>query len=112
LKSYAAKHSLDVSTFLEAFKKFPPFKSEYGSFSEKAIKKLLPLIRMGKYWSWDAVDEQSKKRIDKIITGEYDESIKNRVRDKALHLTEIKDFNGLQLWLAQYIVYNRHSESV
>lgn len=111
LVSFARKSGLDEASFTENFKKFPPFKSEYGSFSEKAIKKLLPLMRLGKYWDWDAIDTQTKSRIDKIITGEYDEEIKNRVREKAIHLITETDFRGLQLWLAQYVVYDRHSEA-
>lgn len=110
LKSFAERHGLDVSSFVDNFKKFPPFKSEYGSFSEKAIKKLLPLMRVGKYWDWGKIDGTTKKRIDKIITGEYDENIKEIVREQAIHLTEEKHFQGLQLWLASYIVYGRHSE--
>lgn len=111
LKSFARKHNLDEISFFEAFKKFPPFKSEYGSFSEKAIKKLLPLIRVGKYWSYDNIDEHSKARIDKIITGEYDENIKDKVREKAINLKTESHFQGLQLWLAQYVIYGRHSEA-
>lgn len=111
LKSFANKHSLDEVSFVENFRKFPPFKSEYGSFSEKAIKKLLPLLRLGKYWDWENIDIKTKDRIGKIITGEYDEEIKNRVREKAIHLTKEIDFGGLQLWLAQYVVYDRHSEA-
>ena len=111
LHSFANKYNLDESTFVENFRKFPPFKSEYGSFSEKAIKKLLPLLRLGKYWKWEDIDTQTKDRIDKIITGEYDEEIKNRVREKAIRLTKESNFGGLQLWLAQYVVYDRHSEA-
>ncbi len=111
LKSFARKHHLDESSFFEAFRKFPPFKSEYGSFSEKAIKKLLPLMRLGKYWNYADIDKSSKERIQKIISGEYDENIKDRVREKSVHLTSENDFQGLQLWLAQYIVYGRHSEA-
>ena len=110
LKSFAGKNNLDENSFFEVFKKFPPFKSEYGAFSEKAIKKLLPLMRMGKFWNYNNISEQSKSRIQKIITGEYDENIKDKVREKAIHLTTETDFQGLQLWLAQYIVYGRHSE--
>ncbi|MFT4018303.1 MAG: HNH endonuclease domain-containing protein [Agriterribacter sp.] len=111
LRSFAEKHQLNKDSFVDAFKKFPPFSNEYGSFSEKAIKKLLPLLRLGKYWSWGEIDENSKKRIEKILTGEYDENIMERVRDKTLHLTKEENFQGLQLWLAQYIVYGRHSEA-
>lgn len=111
LKSFARKNHLDENSFFEAFKKFPPFKNEYGSFSEKAIKKLLPLMRLGKYWNYADIDKYSRERIQKIITGEYDENIKDKVREKAVHLTTENDFQGLQLWLAQYIVYGRHSEA-
>jgi CRISPR-associated endonuclease Csn1 len=113
LKKFANKYNLDETSFVENFRKFPPFKSEYGSYSEKAIKKLLPLMRLGKYWNWETIDKKTKERIDKILTGEYDEEIKNRVREKAeKHKLESKtDFQGLPLWLAQYIVYDRHSEA-
>ncbi|MBX2965580.1 MAG: type II CRISPR RNA-guided endonuclease Cas9 [Cyclobacteriaceae bacterium] len=111
LKSFAEKHQLDEDSFVEVFKKFPPFKSEYGSYSEKSIKKLLPLMRLGKHWNWETVDNKVKDRIDKIITGEFDENIKDRVREKAINLTEQNHFQALPLWLAQYIVYGRHSEA-
>ncbi|MBQ7551023.1 MAG: type II CRISPR RNA-guided endonuclease Cas9, partial [Bacteroidales bacterium] len=110
LKKFAEKYDLPES-FAEVFSKIKPFKKDYGSYSEKAIKNLLPLMRMGKYWSSDAIDANTKERIDKIITGEFDENIQNRVREKAINLTDINQFHGLPLWLACYIVYDRHSEA-
>lgn len=110
LKKYAEKNNLPES-FAEVFAKVKPFKKDYGSYSEKAIKKLLPLMRMGKYWSADAIDDRTKERIDKILTGEYDENIKNRVREKSINLTDITHFRALPVWLACYIVYDRHSEA-
>lgn len=110
LKKFAKKNGVTES-FAEVFVKIKPFKKEYGAYSEKAIKKLLPLMRMGKYWSADTIDTKTKDRIDKIITGEYDETIKNRVRDKAINLTDETHFKGLPIWLACYIVYDRHSEA-
>jgi len=110
LKTFADKHQLGVD-FVEKFKKFPPFEKEYGSYSAKAIKKLLPLMRRGKYWNEAGIAQQTKDRINKIITGEFDENIRLRVREKAIHLTSIKDFQNLPVWLASYIVYDRHSES-
>ena len=110
LKKYAEKNNLP-QTFAEVFAKVKPFKKDFGSYSEKAIKKLLPLMRMGKYWNAEAIDDQTRERIDKILTGEYDESIKNRVREKAINLTDINHFRGLPVWLACYIVYDRHSEA-
>lgn len=110
LQKFADTYSLGDS-FTTTFQKFPPFKKEYGAYSAKAIKKLLPIMRMGKYWSQTNIDKNTLERIDKIITGEYDENIKNRVREKAFNLTNISDFRALPLWLACYIVYNRHSEA-
>lgn len=68
-------------------------------------------MRMGKYWSENSIDKGTRERIDKIITGEYDEKIENRVREKAIHLADVSDFKGLPLWLVCYIVYGRHSEA-
>ena len=110
LKSFADKYNLDID-FVEIFKKFPPFKKEYGSYSEKAIKKLLPLMRMGKYWNECEIHEKTKQRIEKIINGEFDDKIHHRVREKAITLTEINHFRSIPLWLACYIVYDRHSEA-
>ena len=111
LRTFAKKYDLDIASFVDNFKKIPPFKNEYGSFSEKAIKKLLPLMRLGKYWKWNDIDNNTQNRISKIITGEYDEEIKDIVREKSIALTNENDFQGLQLWLAQYLVYGRHSEA-
>lgn len=111
LNTFAEKHELDPVAFKEAFIKFPPFASEYGSFSEKAIKKLLPLMRMGKFWNWADIDQSTQGRISKIITGEYDENVEHSVREKIFHLTQENHFQGLQLWLAQYIVYGQAKET-
>ena len=110
LRKFAETYTLNES-FVETFQKFPPFKKEYGAYSAKAIKKLLPLMRMGKYWSETAIDKGTINRIEKIVTGEYDEKIKNRVREKAINLTDVSHFRGLPLWLVCYVVYNRHSEA-
>ena len=110
LKSFAQKQGFD-KRFVEEFLKTPPFPKDYGAYSYKAIKKLLPLMRMGKYWNENEIDEQTRDRIDKIISGEYDETIRTRVREKAIHLDKVSSFKGLPLWLACYVVYGRHSEA-
>lgn len=109
LKSFAIKNNLSED-FSEVFKKIKPFDADYGAYSEKAVKKLLPLMRMGKYWNEAAIHPQTKNRIEKIINGEVDDKIRDRVRDKAIHLNTINDFKALPLWLTSYIVYDRHSE--
>lgn len=113
LNRFAEKNSLN-ELFISIFKKFPPFKKEYGSFSSKAIKKMLPLMRMGKYWSLDEIDKNTIERIEKIMNGEDDANIQIHIRDKIKKLKEIKSINvfkGIQEHLACYIVYNRFSET-
>ncbi len=110
LKKFAAKNNLPISEFVDAFVKFPPFERDYGSYSEKALKKLLPLMRMGKYWNYEAIDLNTRQRIEKLLTGEIDETIHDKVREKTSHLTDEKQFKGLPEWLAAYVVYGRHSE--
>ena len=110
LKRYARRHALDEA-FVDAMAKFPPFDSDYGAQSAKAIKRLLPLMRMGRYWNAEDIDTATKGRIQKIIDGEMDESIRTRVREKAMHLDSMEKFRALPLWLACYVVYNRHSEA-
>ena len=110
LGSFAKKHGLD-GNFVDVFLKTPPFKKDYGAYSAKAIKKLLPLMRMGRYWNEAGIDKQTRIRIDKIISGEYDEKIKMRVRDMAMHLNNVSSFKGLPAWLACYVVYDRYSEA-
>lgn len=110
LEKFARKNELD-QTFVNIFQKCPPFAKEYGAYSAKAIKRLLPLIRTGHYWQEQSIDKDTRERIDKIINGEYDENIRDRVRNKAIGLTDLCNFKGLPLWLASYIVYDRHSET-
>ena len=110
LKKFAEKYRLD-DYFVNVFSKIKPFDKEYGSYSEKAIKKLLPLMRMGKFWNRNNIDANTLDRIDKIVNGVYDQKISNRVRDNAVNLKELDQFRGLPVWLACYIVYNRHSEA-
>ena len=112
LGKFADQYNIEnKEVFIDTFTKFPPFKKEYGAYSAKAIKKLLPLMRQGKFWNEDAIDIRTKDRISKILSGEYDPKIRDRVREKAIALNDISDFQGLPLWLACYIVYNRHSEN-
>ncbi len=92
-----------------------PFQKEYGALSKKAIETLLSLMRCGDAWSSDAIAPKVKKRINKIIDGEWDEEIADIVRDKLNNNSlkeyqKIEDFSGVPEWLASYIIYDRHSE--
>lgn len=110
LKRFARHHSLG-DDFVDVIAKFPPFDADYGAYSAKAIKKLLPLMRMGHHWNVDDIDTATKMRIQKILDGEVDEIIRTRVREKAMHFESMEQFHGLPLWLACYVVYDRHSEA-
>ena len=111
LQSFARKNDIDENSFVDEFYHIEPFDNAYGSYSEKAIRKLLPLMRIGKYWKKENLSAKTQKRINNIIDGIADDSISKRVREKAIHLTDISSFQYLPLWLACYIVYDRHSES-
>jgi CRISPR-associated endonuclease Csn1 len=63
-------------------------------------------MRSGEYWSEEAIDAQTKSRIDHILTGEVDDSVSERVREKLDTMHEVKNFQGLPLWLAEYVVYD------
>ncbi len=109
LKRFAERYSLPDS-IIDTLKSVE-FKREYGAYSAKATKKLLPLMRYGRLWSENNITDQTKERITKIINGEYDEKIPKIVYEKLAIFTSINDFKGLPLWMACYIVYGRHSES-
>ncbi len=109
LQTYSTKHNISAD-FVKAFAKIKPYTNDYATLSMRAINKLLPLMRMGKYWNADDIDPMTMTRIQKIVTGEYDEKIRDRVRVKAIHLNHLQQFRGLPLWLASYIVYDRHAE--
>lgn len=130
LTSFAVKHQLDEKSFVDAFKKFPPFKNEYGSFSEKAIKKLLPLMRSGKYWNESDILKHNHiyfRNIETLLKtleeksasiSEKDKEVWNKSINQKLYgelknliAGDIASFQGLRLHIAQYIVYGRHSEA-
>ena len=111
LKKFAVKNGANPDTFCAAFERTPPFRKEYGSYSSKAIRKLLALMRTGTQWNAAEIDDATRQRIDHILTGEADDTIPVRVREKAAGLHRLEDFQGLPLWLACYVVYGRHSES-
>ncbi len=111
LEKYAIKHELN-KLFVDNFVKFPRFQRDYGSYSAKAIKKLLPLMRRGEYWNFDSIDNSTNySRIDKMLTEGQDNEIIKRANANGILLTDKNDFKGLPVWLACYVVYNRHSEA-
>lgn len=109
---FAEKYSLDSESFVNALTTFKPFDNSYASYSEKAIKKMLPLMRTGRYWNAKDIDSHILQRIEHLITGEADDSIRNSVREKCQGLDQIEKYQFLPVWKACYVVYNRHSEAI
>lgn len=107
---WAEKNGLDKEAAVKAFLKIKPV-SDYAAYSLKAIKRLLPLMRMGSHWSWDAIDERTRERMTHILTAEDDREITDDVREafaKGVFTVE-QDFQGLQPWQACLAVYGKLS---
>ena len=98
-------------SFVEVFKKFPAFKKEYGAYSAKALKKMLPLMRVGKYWAQEDIEASTMERITKIMLGDQLGIAQESAVKRLSELTVIDQFQRLPLWLVCYIVYGRHSEA-
>lgn len=92
--------------------KMPPFKKEYAAYSTKALKKLIALMRCGKYWDENEIDTQTKERILNIINGNLKVSFPIEIQNKLYSgsFNSISDFQGLPVYLACYVVYGKHSE--
>lgn len=105
----ALKKFKDDEAFMESFLKVKPFKKDYGTYSEKAVKKLLAVMRMGSLWHEEDICAETRTRITNIITGNIDSKLKEKIGGTRA-FTTITDFQGLPVWLACYVVYGRHSE--
>lgn len=111
LSHFAEAHQLPQDGFVNAFKDYAPDSNSYGAYSEKAIKRLLPLMRQGHCWSEEAIDPRTRQRIDHLIDGEADDSITTTTREKLTGCHCLSDFQGLPTWQAGYAVYGHHSEA-
>lgn len=92
--------------------KMPPFKKEYAAYSSKALKKLVPLMRSGKYWNESDIHPEVKDRIERILNGSLLNTFPEEIRNKLYSgsYKSISDFQGLPVYLACYVVYGKHSE--
>ncbi len=121
LKTFAIKFEFD-DCFVDIFKKFPPFKKDYGSYSAKAIKKLLQLMRRGKYWNEDDISNGTRERLTSIYnrlkTINYNSEQIDKISDDDIpkqvlrsFLKLVDEYSGLNTYHACYAVYGRHSEA-
>ncbi|WP_164463873.1 type II CRISPR RNA-guided endonuclease Cas9 [Chryseobacterium sp. G0186] len=83
------------------FSSFGGYTNDYGTYSEKAIKKILPFLRLGRYWNSNDIEN---------ILSKINQEIKQKVLDKEEINGELKDFHGLWVSSACYLVYGQYSE--
>lgn len=130
LGKFAIKHNIDKESFVNSFIKYPPFNSDYASYSKKALDKIVPLMRLGKFWNESDISplvfdryKAIKERIDYLNINEKlsEKDLKtklNEVSDDDIPKQIIKSFlnsnenplSGLNTYQACYLIYNRHSE--
>jgi len=130
LGTFAIKNDINKDAFVDSFIKFKPFDNDYAAYSEKAIKKLLPLMRRGKYWSKGEVSEKVQERITEYMQrvnsisvdkkdNSFDNYLKDSIADSDIPIQVIKSFipfkgknplTALNTYQACYAVYERHSE--
>lgn len=114
LRTFARKNGLtdeEAERFAAAFRKMEPFAHDYGACSAKALKKLLPLMRRGSYWSEEALVPEVRERIGQLLAGTDGADLPAKAREALKALHAVSDYQGLPLWLASYVVYNRHAEA-
>lgn len=114
LHTFAHKNGLtddEAERFAKFFGKMEPFAHDYGACSAKALKKLLPLMRRGSYWSEEALAPGVRERIGQLLAGTNNAALPAKAREALKALHAVSDYQGLPLWLASYVVYNRHAEA-
>jgi len=134
IANFAVRNNLDQESFKKNFLKIPPYKSDFGAYSEKAIKKLLTLMRRGKYWKESEIQEEVKERVMNIMVRvnalnlplnptkkQLNELLeKGQVADDDIPTQLIKSFisfrndnplSALNTYQACYAIYDRHSEA-
>lgn len=117
IKKWAETNGLPAEETARAFCALKPNK-DYASYSLKAIKRLLPLMRMGRHWSFEAIDAKTRAKIEHFINGEEAEDMTTEIMHKwgnvdtehgyGFRQTE-EFFQGLQPWQACEVVYGKLS---
>lgn len=95
-----------------ALSRLPAYPSQYAAYSAKAMNKLLPLMRCGRYWSIEAIPESVAERIQSLLVDPETEDLPPKVLGQLMQLKQVADFQGLPEWMATYVAYGRHSERV
>jgi CRISPR-associated endonuclease Csn1 len=108
---------------IELFCKLPELKKEYGSFSSMAIKKMLPVMRCGKFWKKEDISQVVKDRAAQILErlNDINHAVRrlSEIADDDVQKQVLKSFigkedltKGLGTYQAGYLIYDRHSEKI
>lgn len=121
LKKFATKYAeifagtqISPEKFAEEFVKIEPFEEGYSAYSEKALKKMLPLMRPK--FVWESVPASAQTRIDAFLNyrsenadedarEEHEDLRDYLVKQGRVAITARSEFYGLQPWLAKLLVY-------
>jgi CRISPR-associated endonuclease Csn1 len=117
----ALKNNSQKNYLIDFFCKLPELKKEYGSYSAMAIKKMLPVMRCGKYWREEDITQNIKERANQIAErlNDINHNIRrlSEIADDDLQKQVLKSFMGkrdiikeLGTYQASYLIYDRHSE--
>lgn len=113
LRTFAVNNNIDnAEKFVGKYIHTKPFESDYGRYSEKALKKMLPLMRTGTKWRAEAIDEHTLYRIRQIIDGKDEPYIYESAEKNGFSLKSVNDFKALPLWFAEYVVYGKRDEYI
>ncbi len=93
------------------FEKLPAFKNDYGSLSLKAINKLLPVMRTGKYWEKDTVSNTFNEFMKWKASDDFQDQ-KEKIKKQLELIDDAEDLKELSVTLAEYVVYHYHSEDI
>lgn len=85
------------------------FDKDWGSLSARAIKRILPLMRDGRYFSHDDIVPEIKERIERVINGEEDDVVIGNFRERLSSRSTLTSFAGLQYWEAASLCYGNHT---
>lgn len=108
------KKLIEAGISVESIEKIKTIKlpdEGYGAYSEKAIKKLLPLMRCGEFWDEGNIHPSTLERIQEFQTGNGMEDFSERVKQLISTMNDIHSYQRLPEWLACYVVYGKHSEA-
>lgn len=109
LGHYAEQKGLPKEEFVSALKRTVFTEKDYGAYSEKALKRLLPLMRCGNKWSAESLDGQTLQNIEALL--QQSDTMSEAARKACADLGKAEDFQGLPVYKACYVAYDRHAES-